>query len=49
MKQAGLLGKNACGSGYDFDVHIHLALVLTFVVKRQRFWKALKENKGNQD
>ena len=20
---AGLLGKNACGSGYDFDVHIH--------------------------
>ncbi|KAF6150018.1 hypothetical protein GIB67_002800 [Kingdonia uniflora] len=21
--QAGLLGKNACGSGYDFDVHIH--------------------------
>ncbi|KAG4191499.1 hypothetical protein ERO13_A07G097600v2 [Gossypium hirsutum] len=21
--EAGLLGKNACGSGYDFDVHIH--------------------------
>ncbi|XP_010263147.1 PREDICTED: NADH dehydrogenase [ubiquinone] flavoprotein 1, mitochondrial-like [Nelumbo nucifera] len=21
--QVGLLGKNACGSGYDFDVHIH--------------------------
>ncbi|KAL6000486.1 hypothetical protein ACLOJK_024185, partial [Asimina triloba] len=21
--KAGLLGKNACGSGYDFDVHIH--------------------------
>jgi NADH-quinone oxidoreductase subunit F len=21
--QAGFLGKNACGSGYDFDVHVH--------------------------
>jgi NADH dehydrogenase (ubiquinone) flavoprotein 1 len=21
--QAGLIGKNACGSGYDFDVFIH--------------------------
>ncbi|KAE9454224.1 hypothetical protein C3L33_13879, partial [Rhododendron williamsianum] len=21
--ESGLLGKNACGSGYDFDVHIH--------------------------
>ncbi|XP_042985064.1 NADH dehydrogenase [ubiquinone] flavoprotein 1, mitochondrial isoform X2 [Carya illinoinensis] len=21
--EAGLLGKNACGSGYDFDLHIH--------------------------
>ncbi|KAL6983874.1 NAD(P)(+) transhydrogenase (Si-specific) [Sarracenia purpurea var. burkii] len=21
--EAGLLGKNSCGSGYDFDVHIH--------------------------
>ncbi|KAA8521935.1 hypothetical protein F0562_012751 [Nyssa sinensis] len=21
--EAGLFGKNACGSGYDFDVHIH--------------------------
>ncbi|KAG7020128.1 NADH dehydrogenase [ubiquinone] flavoprotein 1, mitochondrial, partial [Cucurbita argyrosperma subsp. argyrosperma] len=21
--EAGLLGKNACGTGYDFDVHIH--------------------------
>lgn len=21
--QAGLLGKNACGSGYDFDVYMH--------------------------
>ncbi|KAI3823991.1 hypothetical protein L1987_05437 [Smallanthus sonchifolius] len=21
--KSGLLGKNACGSGYDFDVHIH--------------------------
>lgn len=21
--EAGLIGKNACGSGYDFDVYIH--------------------------
>ncbi|KAL6982383.1 NAD(P)(+) transhydrogenase (Si-specific) [Sarracenia purpurea var. burkii] len=21
--EAGLLGKNACGSGYDFDMHTH--------------------------
>ena len=21
--QAGLLGKDACGSGYDFDVYMH--------------------------
>ena len=21
--QAGLIGKNACGSGYDFDVFMH--------------------------
>lgn len=21
--EAGLIGKNACGSGYDFDVHVH--------------------------
>ena len=21
--QAGLIGKNACGSGYDFDIYIH--------------------------
>ena len=21
--QAGLIGKNACGSGYDFDVYVH--------------------------
>jgi NADH:ubiquinone oxidoreductase subunit F (NADH-binding) len=21
--QAGFLGKNACGSGYDFDVYVH--------------------------
>ena len=21
--EAGLLGKNACGSGYDFDVYLH--------------------------
>ena len=21
--QAGLLGKNACGSGYDYDLYLH--------------------------
>jgi len=21
--EAGLIGKNACGSGYDFDVYLH--------------------------
>ena len=21
--RAGLIGKNACGSGYDFDVYLH--------------------------
>ena len=21
--EAGLIGKNACGSGYDFDVYMH--------------------------
>lgn len=21
--QAGLIGKNACGSGYDFDIYMH--------------------------
>ncbi|CAL9131976.1 unnamed protein product [Musa acuminata var. zebrina] len=47
--QAGLLGRNACGSGYDFDVHIHYGAVLTSAVKRQHCWRALKGNKGNQD
>ena len=21
--EAGLIGKNACGSGYDFDIYMH--------------------------
>ncbi|XP_039047194.1 NADH dehydrogenase [ubiquinone] flavoprotein 1, mitochondrial-like [Hibiscus syriacus] len=47
--EAGLLGKNACASGYDFDVHIHFGAGASFVVNKQHFWRALKENKGNQD
>ncbi len=23
LLQAGYIGKNACGSGYDFDVYLH--------------------------
>lgn len=22
--EKGFLGKNACGSGYDFDIHLHI-------------------------
>jgi NADH dehydrogenase (ubiquinone) flavoprotein 1 len=28
--QAGLIGKNACGSGYDFDVFIHRGMGVSF-------------------
>ena len=28
------IGKNACGSGWDFDIYLHYAQVLTFVEKK---------------
>lgn len=29
---AGFLGKNACGSGYDFDVFVHRGMGVGFVI-----------------
>lgn len=33
---AGLIGKNACGSGYDFDVFMHRGAAPTSAAKRPR-------------
>ena len=33
------LGKNACGSGWDFDIHIHYGAGAIFVEKKQLYWK----------
>ena len=30
--QAGFLGKNACGSGYDYDLYLHKVKSLTHLV-----------------
>ena len=36
---AGLIGKNACGSGYDFDIKSTGVRALTSAAKRPRCWR----------
>ena len=42
---AGLIGPDACGSGWAFDVFVHRGAGPTFAVKKRRFWKAWKARK----
>lgn len=47
---AGSLGKNACGSGYGFDVFSTTVLMPPSVVKGHHlFQRVLKASKRNQD
>ena len=34
--KSGFLGKNSCGSGFDFDIFFIMAQVHMFVVRKQR-------------
>ena len=40
------LGKNACGSGWDFDIHIHFGAGAYICGEETALLKVLKENKG---
>src|SRR5699024_1148602 len=53
---AGLIGKNACGSGYDFDVFVHrgagayicgeeTALIESIEGKQGEFWVGIKNSR----
>lgn len=44
---AGLLGKNAAGSGWDFDFRIHRGQVPISVVKKPPCWKVWKVKKAS--
>ena len=34
--EAGLIGKNACGSGWDFDVYLHRGAGCLYLWRRNR-------------
>lgn len=44
---AGLLGKNACGSGYDFDVHIHFGAGAYICGEETALIESLEGKQGN--
>jgi len=43
----GFLGKDACGTGYSFDVYVHRGAGA--YMKKLLLSKVSKENKGNRD
>ena len=43
---AGLIGKNACGSGYDFDVILHRGAGAYICGEETALWRAWKVKKG---
>jgi len=44
--EAGLLGKNACGSGYDFDVYLHLGAGAYICGEETALIESLEGKKG---
>ncbi|ODN72470.1 NADH-quinone oxidoreductase chain 1 [Methylobrevis pamukkalensis] len=46
--EAGLLGKNACGSGWDFDLYVHHAPAPTSAARRPRCWKASRARRASR-
>ncbi len=43
---AGLIGKNACGSGFDFDLSWHMAPGPISAARKPRCWKAWKARRA---
>ena len=46
--EAGLLGKNAAGSGFDFDILSTAAPAPTSAAKRRRCWRAWKASRASR-
>src|SRR5690554_350738 len=44
--EAGLIGKNACGSGYDFDVYVHRGAGAYICGEETALIESLEGNKG---
>ena len=38
--QKNFFRKNACGSGWDFDIYIHYGREHTYAGKKPHYWKA---------
>lgn len=45
-REAGLIGKNACGSGYDFDIHVHRGAGAYICGEETALIESLEGNKG---
>jgi NADH-quinone oxidoreductase subunit F len=45
-REAGLIGKNACGSGWDFDVHIHRGMGAYICGEEMALIESLEGKKG---
>ena len=42
----GLLGKNACKSGFDFDLYLRMAPGPISAARKPPFWKAWRARRG---
>ena len=45
---AGILGKNACKTGYLLDIYVHRGQGHISVAKKRRYWKVWKAKKANR-